>query len=452
MGELISGAERNALSPSKSAYGAGAKDYAKRTGSRAFKTGYKLAENMVAGRMYVGLRNSGPRMGGNIITGMRNLAFRGLRFGSRVNPIDAINIARVLINTLTEVAGPHYSTALSCSSGADFASGVAYFNNCTSPWVVAKSAMNKSLNARTVCTWKILGDYINPSFMYCQPVNRWTKPLGYSSETVQVTGGVSPRYVPQSALLPVTPPVGSPMSWAPDFSRPATDFPSVDELAYNTGPKTGPGWPVPQPVDWTVPLPGTQVITPTPTPPVVKPGDPPPSNPFKGRGRREVKFGGKKFMLRLLRLSLALGEGVDAVNAITKAIPKERLKKCRKAARERYWRNRESGRYGPGQSNWQMTPQEQAACIYANWDKLDMNHVVYQLIKNQIEDLWAGWQYGAIDSVLKSGRGRGGGYVTKNPYEHVPLSDMPFALPDFDQDKDFWDQVEDYLEQKERNQ
>lgn len=439
MGDLISSAEQSALRPAGSKrYGKGSEQGYARKASRMFDMGKKIGERAVMGRYYVGLRNSGPQMGSHIMRGM----VRASRV--RLDPsrfADTFSIARILINTLTQTVGPHFSTALTCSTGATHSSGHAQFSNCGSPEsVVADSSMGLQTDGRTVCTWRYLRPYGSPGFSYYARVQRFTKPNGYPSETVTVSGGVDERFVPASALLPRVSPVGAPMGWAPQFNEPVSLFNRNNEPAeqFYSGnapwatADTGTGSAV-------VPLPGTQVITPTPNPPTTTTGNPPPSNK-PGRGRREVKFAGKKIMLRLLRLTLAIGEGLDTVAAIADAIPKDKLKECRKAARQRYYRNKAENKHW-GTVNWQMMPHEQTLCIYKNLEYMDLNHVFYNVVKNQIEDLWAGWQYGLVDGAVKSGRYHGGPVVTKNPFQHDPLK-----LPEWDDP--FWDEVQDYMEKK----
>lgn len=441
MGQLISSAERSALSPSRKPGGNRSSDmgYGKKT-SRMFDMGKRIGERAVMGRYYVGLHNSGPQMGSHIMRGM--LRASQMRFDPR-SIMDTFSIARFLVGSLTTVAGPHYSTSTNCGNPETHVSGKVNWSSCSvSEWVVANADMNQSLNARTVCTWKYLRPYPpNPAFSYFAPSKKWTKPLGWAAEKVEIIDSTAPRYVPSTGLSLATPPAGSPMGWAPGFSAPANHPAFNSGNAPETFYETGAPWKVGQSAfikPAPVPLPGVQVITPTPNPPTTTPGVGPSRQP--GKRTRERKFAGKKLMLRLLRLSLAVGEGLDGLDAIYKAIPKDKSKACRKAARERYYRNKREGA-GWGTVNWQLLPQEKAACIYANLDHMDLNHVFYNLVKNQIEDLWAGWQYAAIDAPIKSGRGRGGGDVTKNPYEHSPLK-----LPEWDDP--FWDEVEDYMESK----
>lgn len=432
MGELVSRAERSALAPrarESAKHGYGPKT------SKAFDMGKRFGERAIMGRYYVGLGNTGPQMGSHIMRGMlraSQMRFNPMRF------TDAFGIARMILGNLTTVAGPAYSTSANCGGAPTHVSGLVNWSHCGIPeWVVANRDMGRSLNARTVCTWKYLRPYgPNPDFSYFAPVEKWTKPLGFGTQTVNVPL----RDVPVPLTDLPTPAPGQAMSWAPGFNAPVSHpaFNTPAETYYHTGAP----WEVDnatKAVTATLPLPSVQVITPTPTPPTLtgtKPG------PSRGPGRRvkERKFAGKKIMLRLLRLGLAVTEGLDALDAVYDAIPQDKKKACRKAARDRYWANKKSGA-GWGTVNWQLLPQEKAACIYANLDYLDINHVFYNLIKNQIEDLWAGWQYAAIDGGLQKGRHLGGPVVTKNPYQHSPLE-----LPEWDDP--FWDEVQDYMESK----
>lgn len=445
MGDLITGAERASPVSGKSSAKYNGSGF-KRAASPMFKTGYKLGENMVAGRMYVGLKNSGPRMGGNIYVLGRTIVRGVLRTPGRL--LDGIKIAMVLLDTFSQHIDAQYTSSFQCGGSPTFASGLANSFNCVSPKVVAKSAINQSTNARTVTVWQYLGEYINTTSIYAKPVATYTKPAGFPNASVDITQ--NRRIIPQTASSIPWPEIGQPMANAPDFSLPQSAFDQGQqtETSYNPGNWAGTDYGVGTITP--VPLPGTQVITPTPTPPVVKPGDPGPSTPSGRRGgRKEVKFAGSKIMLRLMRLALATGEGLDRLDAIVDAIPKKDLKECRRKARERYYRNKREGKYW-GTVNWQMMPHEQAQCLYDNLEKLDLNHVFYNLVKNEIEDLWVGYQYGAIDKGLQISRRHGGPLSTKNPAEAIPMDDV-LPLPDFDQDRDFWQQVEDYLEGRERN-
>ena len=440
MGELVTYAERNVSAPQSPR----ANPYNKSgPGSRAWEMGKKFGQRAALGRAYIGNRGLGLR-GGHIAGLARSLARSPLRFGDTAR---TIQLLLSVLENVTSYDASVYTTDLNCGSAADFATGLSGFSNCN-PGVVAKDTAGMSTGGSTVWTWRIVEDYINPDFWVADPVQRFTRSV-FDIPAFPIT--VGPGLVPTPINAPADfatplPTAGMPMAWAPDFSRPANEFsrrPGTEtEQFYGPLPTTGGGGgsqpaPLPQPV----PMPGTQVVAGPPASPPLGDGVLTPPRPPR-KGTKEVKFGASKIMLRLLRLALAMTEALDDLDAIYTALPAHVRKGCKAAARQRHARNVARGEYWGTQSRGMM-PHEKLQCLYNNLDALDMNHVMYNLVKTRIEDLFAGAQYGAIDKSLRSSRGMGGPTSTRQPGQAVSLD-----LPEFDDP--FWDDVGDYIESKGR--
>lgn len=465
MGDLITTAERDMLHrtpvPIPKRYNQSS-DAAFAAGVAAAK---RFTERAVLGRTYIG-RVAGRTTGGYIFKSAMRLY--------RMNPGRYANFFSFALQTMHTRVPPNYTTTRNCAAGTAL-SGVAGFNNCAVS-VVNGNAMGRSTTGSIVWSWTDTGqDYgPNPKFRYMLPGQEFTR--------------VGPNIAGQWVQIPKHNRVwqpgqrytvfGEPMAWAPGFNEPAWVFGggvapesfTGSDLASGTatgsvtkggglpGPQTGTTTatggitstqtltpPVTKPGTDTSSKPGTDTKTDTPgkpappvvSPPVVTTPGVPPSRP-PGPGTKEVKFGGKKILVRLLRIALGATEVVDAIDAIADAIPKKQLDKCKAAAKKRYYENKRSGANW-GTVNWQMTPGEQTACIAANLEHMDLNHVFYNLVRNQIGDMWAGWQYGLLDKHLQISRPLGGPTSTKSPFAHGQA-----PLPEWGDP--FWDEVASYLE------
>lgn len=430
MGQLVTYAERQALSPS-----GGRNPY---NNSSAYNYGREFGEMRKRAE-------ASKNWGRNAVGRGKGLARFLRRFSGPMNYADNFRIVRMLVNNL--IIGPIYDknvygVTIFCGGGATYASGVHLFNVCGES-VNSKSGRNVSLTATVVGFWKQKQDYINPSFFYADPHMKITR--GSTAPAFPCSVGLTPTPVVQAIPSGMAghnpiPTFGQPHGWAPGLNEPVTNFDNPNETEVFNGP--GPWeWDYTEAGDGTRSLPGTQTVTPPPVGGGTWTDYVPAPRPPR-RGTKEQKFAGSKIMLRLLRLSLAMTEALDAEKAIYDALPDETKKGCAKLARQRQQRNIREGKYW-GTTSRAMMPHEMALCLYHNLDQLKLDHVMYNLVKNQIEDLWAGFQYGAVDNVMRRTRQHGGPLSTKSPYRHQPLD-----LPDFDDP--FWDEVEEWISARER--
>lgn len=487
MGELVKHVERRAQDLSRN-YNKGGK-IGTLKGS-LFEGGAKFAQRAILGRTY-SRANSGIRYGSYIFRGVTNLARNTKGYS-----VTVVKIYQKFRFTMP----PSFVLSRNCGIAPSFLTGAAAYASCGGLAVVAKTAINASLNNSIISGFRYVADYTSSS-VSADKCFRYTRPSGVTERpTIVRTAGT--RFWPGDTVTRLVP-FKHPLSWARAFDRPASEFstpgdtetfsgsdapwnnssaraaakgaglitrgwpygtfgPSTQTLTPpKIGPSAGaapsvkPGNPS-KPSTGTGTKPGTenpgkpQVDNPskprtdTPTkpqpdkpapPPVTKPGVPPSQRPRKGD--REVKFGGKPILVRVLRAVLGVTEVIDTLDALIDAIPDDKTKQCRRLARKRYWDAKNSGRQ-IGSLNWQMTPQEKIICLGKNLEQLDLNEVYYNLIKNELEDMWAGWQYGAIDRELQISRPHGGPTSTRNPLDHKPLK-----LPEWDDP--FWDEVAEYL-------
>lgn len=470
MGELITSAEQRLLRPTSSSSGMRSGKY-----DNAMAVGQNLAERFILGRTYYGAQR-GVQVGGYLA--------RAIYRAYRMRNGEWVNLVVQSLKTYTVNYPPQYNIVETCGGSPQFWASAAGWpaGNCGTQ-VVSKTAHNRS-NARatTIYFWEDTGVDYTPSTTICRPafkINRPTSPP--ASFDVSVTRNKR-VWQPSTDYIPF----GTPGAWVPQMSWYHQTFQQTapDQFNSSSAPWSKPG------ASGTVTqtqgggetgtvittktnhLPSTQVFTPPLTEDPTVPGSKPrtdtdtgtkpgtdtptvpgnpggggvtttpgvkPSNPA-GPGKKEVKFGTKSILARVLRLGLGMTEVVDAIEAITEALPDKALKECRAKAKQRYRDNKRNGADW-GTVNWQMTPQEQAACVFANLDQLDLNQVFYNLVKDQIEDLWYGWQFGILDKQLQISRPLGGPTSTKNPF--VPGA---VELPEWD--SPFWDEVAAYLKEK----
>lgn len=458
VGDLITNAEAAVINGE-----AAAKKYNKSgAGSRAFQMGRKFGERAILGRGLVGAYSRGPKFGGAIF-GLAKGAGRVGRVAFRRTPWG-------LIEAVWPLVFPAVQENYTINNGWVPVNN--YDNSPSQPCVSAGGPANKYRLGSATCpsagcfancqtgqadgtnTDFVSGSVIATSgglnFLYLryryfnglfwrldEVIQFWKPPSGSHNPTVTyvpASPGVTTQrlVVVEDIIAP-----GLPGAQALDFSRPVEWFDAISdtEQSYSVPmPSTAEYWPSPYPLDSTQTLSvpgagqggGSPVVVPT------RPASRPPGGRY-----RETKWGTSRLMARLLRLSLSLTEVVDSLEAIVDAVPEEQLKKCKAAAKQRYRRNKESGEYWGARSG-KMMPHEMAACIYRNLDVLDFGEAAYNLVINEIGDLFFGFQSGVLDSAIRST----GRKVTKNPFMGASL-DLPGL------DDEFWQRVQDHIDNME---
>lgn len=104
-----------------------------------------------------------------------------------------------------------------------------------------------------------------------------------------------------------------------------------------------------------------------------------------GPGTKEVKLMPRSVMVAV-RLMHAATEGLDFLDAVHKALPKEFQAKA----------YRKDGKW------WNATPQDRARAIYDNLDKLNWNDAALNLLKNEVGDRILGRANAKADKALNN--------------------------------------------------
>lgn len=492
MGELVKHIERRSQDLSRN-YNKGGQMPGSLNGNLV-KAGAKFAERAILGRTF-----------SRAYTGVQYGSYigRAILRASKIKPGRVATWFKVY-QKFKFTMPPSYNVVLACGGTPTYLTGAATFAACGGVAVVSDNAINASLTGSIISSYEYVGPYATPNFHTARKGTRWLRPGGVTDrpvihrtagqyfmpgeqfeyqiphqwpgswarafdrpasefstpgDTEQFGGsdapwknptarqiargaGIMTRGWPYGTFGPstqtLTPPKTGASAGTAPASKPGTPTKPSNPSKPGTGTGTATGTGTDNPAK-----PGEQPTTkpqtdkPSP-PPITKPGVPPSRPP--GKRTKEVKFGGKPILVRVLRAVLGVTEVIDTLDALVDAIPDDKQKKCRRLARDRYWKAKNSGSQ-VGSLNWQMTPQEKIICVGANLDTLDLNQIYYNIIKNELEDMWAGWQYGAIDKQLQISRPLGGATSTKNPFDHLPAQ-----LPAWDDP--WWDEVALYLREE----
>lgn len=437
MGEMIRAGEQATMGSPNNAVG-GRNTYNRGQGyakpKSAFDMGKKFGERAALGRLLTGHVSTGPKMNGAIF-GLIKSASRYANAAKSAWDMTNFVIGKNAKYNTKAVNPGGYTLVWQCQGAPHFWSSsagpteAACANGSLS--VLGEGAIGHSNpRARNIYLWENTGARYgpNPDFFYAKASAWWTRPRDNPapmpwSHTLEKSGTV---IGPQP--LAVNAPTRGPYSYVDTAPKPEIQTGYSQPLPT---PGTNPGtqtWPYtfPLPSTQVVPVTGRPVVTPTKTQPIEPPG----------RGNKQNKWNTNTLIARLGRLALQVSEGIDAVEAITKALPKDALDECKRKAAARQRQAKKEGRQYHALSR-KMTPQEMMGCLAANWEQIDVGDALMELIMNQIGDMWAGFQYGAFDKALKiSGR-----EVLRTPFEHVPM-------PDFREGK-FWEEVLSYLDNKE---
>lgn len=180
---------------------------------------------------------------------------------------------------------------------------------------------------------------------------------------------------PSTAFAPLAKPliIEDPMVWV----QPLTDYAS--ERGYAS--------PLADPLENTDPF----------APPPTAPREP----PEPGMKEKKFKMNGKGTPAGVVAMfSHAIGEGLDALDALWKGLPKNKRTppKCGTPGVAKAWGNPFGAPTGGGGGCY-VTPQQKAADLFNNLPYLDLNKAMMNLINNEIGDAIVGRTYGAASKL-----------------------------------------------------
>lgn len=255
------------------------------------------------------------------------------------------------------------------------------------PFVAADADMTCPPAPSEFWTWEYSNPYITAGFSQYWRKEHWrwnqvTNPVPGVRPTRNVNLGPLPLMPPMAdpMSLPMDRPLGAPVPvpyrWLP--YRRSNPYRSPTEQTQFGYKMAVPYWfpligPFPSQLQWpgqsAKPVPGQPVV------PGVKPNPQPP-----GPRNHERKSKAKGAMAMALRAGYAVTEGLDALDAVFKALPA----KYRKGAE---------------------TPQEKAYRIWKHYKHLDMGKVVFNLVANHYTDKLVGGASGRAGRDIKKATG-----------------------------------------------
>jgi len=129
-----------------------------------------------------------------------------------------------------------------------------------------------------------------------------------------------------------------------------------------------------------------------------KEGKPEPSLYFPVARRQETGVKERKKYSRVRAIGVAafkaldkISEAAEVVDAFFQALPEDMVKALKKANPERPADT--IGQYGVGGADWKLE------ALYKNWDQVNMDAALKNLLKNEMEDRMYGMAYGALDGL-----------------------------------------------------